>query len=571
MDMNLSDTPTRRIRLLVYGSAFIALFAGSACSRDATTSDISAQRPGTPLAVETESPLIEGDAGGVVMAGKKLYLSSAFTQEATEQAADDTPNAQIHEAQILQTRAQIQAQLDEILTLYRRLHIELDDAGRSALIVDLFDDPRLEIRRLGFELTDRDLSSNTVLAPEVSESAKGMLRDQSPEIRAKAARLIMRLIPPDAMMVLTESLAHETDPDAAEPMLMGIARWPSPEAVEPVLVWFLRDDSPFAAASSAAWSIEQSGYWDPEAHHPVLLDRLRHEDPKALREAGMKLIARLGDASDLGMLMSLLLADDEHQQQWAANALVETPRSVELLVQAAEENDRLFKAASDSLIRHRATPEGLRRLVSLPYPDEQTRQDAIVRMGAALENDRLAEAVRLAGLDADQTVLLLNRLLNGEIELTARVAKGIILLAQTQLDALRPNRAFEASLALDEVALDPADRSRVVSIKVISLVLLGKLDEAVEVSSDWSLWLEAIRRTPDAELRKRIGRFMLESFGDELSGEQVEQIRSACGIAAPSSGAVDDRDTAGEGDESAANQATDEHADDERDLNEQDG
>ncbi len=534
--MNLPSTPTRKIRLIVLGSLFVAFFAGSACSRDALLPDISMDHRGDSLPSFSEPPPVKGGSEHVQTLGKNQRLDDSLSScrlEHRQPVDSDSASSDLDkgdDTQLEKINRRVRIQLDEILSLYRRLHIELDDAGRSALIVDLFDDPRLEIRHLGFELTDRDLSSNTVLAPEVSDAAKRMLQDQRPEIRARAARLITRLIPPDAMMVLTASLAKETDPIAAEPMLMGIARWPSPEAVEPVLLWFLRADSPFVAASSAVWSIEQAGYWDSQRHHPILLARLRAQDPKDLRDAGMKLIARLGDASDLRMLMSLLLAEDQNQQQWAASALVETPRSVELLVQAAEENDRLFKAASDSLIRHRATPEGLRRLVSLPYPDEHTRRDAIVRMGASLEDDRLAEAVRLAGLDSQQTILLLKRLLNGDIEMTPRVAKGIILLAQTELDGLRPNRAFEAAIALDGVSLDPADQSKIISIKAVSLILLGKFSEAFEISTDSGLWLKTIGRTPDVELRKRIGLFILESSGDALSTSRIAEIRSASGL-----------------------------------------
>jgi len=434
------------------------------------------------------------------------------------------------------------ARLDEIIELYRRLHIELDDAGRSGLIVELFHDPRVAVRRLGFELTDRDLSSNTVLSARVSEAAAGMLKDPNPEIRSKAARLITRLVPPDAMIVLTEALARETDPQAAEPMLVGIARWPSPEAVDPVLRWFLRDDGAFTAASSAAWSIEQGGFWDSQVHHPQLLDRLRGVDSGMLHEAGMKMLARIGDASDLRMLLSLVLGDDQNQQQWAANALVETPRAVELLVQAAEENDRLFQAASDSLIRHRATPEGLRRLVSLPFGDEKARTDVLVKMGNEIENDRLAEAVRLAGLDAEQSVLLLNRLLGGNVEITARVGKGITLLAQIELDELRPNRAFEAAISLDGAPLDPTEQTKIQAIKVVALILLGKLDEAMALSSEPELWIGAFDRVGDDELRKRIGEFVLESLGESLTADQAKRVRQGSGLGDAVPGDVEAQD-----------------------------
>lgn len=508
----------------------IAFFAGSACSRDSKTVEISSNQPIEEVYTSADRPPLEGETESQEGTETDKTAVNSSSSDVVDESTVMEQAAEEFQASIQLIQNQNQTQVEEILGLYRRLHIELDDSGRSDLIVDLFNDSRVEIRELGFELTDRDLSSNTVLLAEVSEAAIGMLDDASPEIRSKAARLITRLVPPDAMIVLTESLAHETDALAAEPMLMGIARWPSPEAVDPVLMWFLRTDAPFASACSAAWSIEQAGYWETQQHHPQLLNRLRSANPQSLHEEGMKLIARFGDASDLRVLLSLLLEEDQNQQQWAANALVETPRAVEMLVQAAEENDRLFKAACDSLIRHRATPEGLRRLVSLPYPEEGVRIDAIVRMGAALESDRLAEAVRLADLDSTQTVLLLNRLLNGNIEITARVAKGIIQLAQIELDALRPNRAFEATIALDDASLDPAERSKIDTIKAISLILLGKMDEALAVNTDAELWFATIQRTTDIELRKRIAGFMIESFGESLSANRIEEIRTAGGL-----------------------------------------
>jgi len=477
-----------------------------------------------------------GDLDGEPQSGiDRPIIGKSPDETHLAEQAEAAQKTQDIEIKLSELQVQTHTQLDEILALYRRLHIELDDAGRSKLIVDLFNDPRLEVELLGFELVDRDLSSSTVLGPGVGERAKGMLNDPNPLIRSKAARLITRLVPPDAMIVLANSLKKESDPIAAEPMLLGVARWPSPEAVEPVLRWFLRTDSPFESACSAAWSIEQAGYWDDHTQHPLILDRLRQRGPKNLSEAGMKLLARLGDASDLQMLVSLLLSPNKDQQQWSAHALVETPRAVEVLVQAAEGNAQLFGAAGDSLILHRATPEGLRRLVSLPYPDEQTRMDEIMRMGEALDNDRLGEAVRLAGLKPKQSALLLNRLLKGDVEITPRVARGIIQLGEIELDELRPNRALEATLSIEKTALDPTERSKVNLLKSTSLILLGKFDDAYAVSVDPQLWYAAFQRATDIELRKRIAHFMVKNFESTLTGEQIAEIKGVAGIDQPAS------------------------------------
>ncbi|MBL4699603.1 MAG: hypothetical protein JKX70_12305 [Phycisphaerales bacterium] len=470
--------------------------------------------------------------------------------KSSSQSTEDDSGASTEKSEpnqgLLQHNNELQRQLDdeastldtqfnEILGLYRRLHIELDDDGRSDLIVALFEDHRLGMRLLGFELVNRDLSSNTVLKPAVSEAAKMMLGDSHATVRAKSAQLITRLVPPDAMIVLVESLQNELDPVAAEPMLLGVARWPSLESVDSVLRWFLAPDSPFDAACAAAWSLEQSQLWDIQRHHPLLLEKLRSTSPDALGEDGMKLIARIGDASDLEQLVSLLLAQDPIQQQWAANALVETPRSVEVLVQAAEENEFLFKAASDAMIRHRATPEGLRRLVTLPYPNAESRNDAIMRMGLELEDDRLGEAVRLSGLDPTLSIMLLNRLLNSDLKtITPRIAKGIILLAQIELDEHRPDRAFEAAITLKDVGLDPADRLRADLIQSSALIQLGKLDEAIALNTDPELWYSMLISAPPGALRERIAVFMLSHLNEILSAQQILDIEQAGGIESPS-------------------------------------
>jgi hypothetical protein len=517
--MNFPHSPPRFYQFASTGCVLIAFFSGMACSSAVERGQKSPDRGAPKVELEPET----GDNG----LQDDLKVGESHPAEPrgdihTERHQDEQRGVLAIEPDSDRDKiiARNKELMSEMLSLYRRLHIELDDAGRSALIVELLGDPRIEFQNLGFELVDRDLSSSTVLDPLVGEWAKRMLDDPNAQIRSKAARLITRLVPPDAMLVLTASLAKEQDPIAAEPMLLGVARWPSPEATGPVLRWFLRSDSPFEAACSAAWALELNGLWNPDLQHPILLDRLRKTDPTTLHEAGMKLISRFGDASDLHVLVTLLLSENPDQQKWAANALVETPRAVEVLVQAAEENKLLFIPASDSLIRHRATPDGLRRLVSLPYPDEQIRTAKIELMGLALDVDRLAAAVQLADLDATLSTLLLNRLLSSEIQITPQVANGVIRLAEIELEEQRPNRALEAAIALDEVSLDPIQLANISQTKTQSLILLGRMDDALLVNQDPLLWLLAIDRTQDPELRDKIAAFVLDNLTDALSDEQ---------------------------------------------------
>lgn len=425
------------------------------------------------------------------------------------------------EEELRVARETLRKQRDELKALYRRLHIELDTPGRSALIVELFNDPRTELRLLGFDLADRDLSASKDLGAAVGQTVRELLGDESAQIRAKAARLITRLVPPDGMIVLTSALQQEQDPVAVEPMLLGIARWPNAQAREAVLSWFARDDAPLVALCSAAWAMERESMWNAETDHPILLSRLRAAKAEQLREDGMKLLAKLGNSEDLGRLVRLMLSADPSVVRWAATALVETPRSVEVLTASAMENEVLYQAAGEALIKHRATPEGLRRLAELPQSDSEVRRQMLERMGQVIERERLGEAVRLAGLGSEISIAILSRLASSEHDHTPRSAKGVLQLAELQLEAGRPNRVNEALLALEGVTLDPADQVQHESLRVQSLILLGRFDEASSISKSWDLWEAALARASDAAQRERIARYLLGQEGFGLDEEQV--------------------------------------------------
>lgn len=438
--------------------------------------------------------------------------------------ADSNPKTEL-KGELDAVRVEKRALLDELKALYRRLHIELDTAGRSSLIVELFKDPRAELKLLGFELADRDLSASKVLGDPVVQAVRGLLDDSNPQIRAKSARLITRLAPPDGMIILTEALAIEDSQLAVDPMLMAIARWPNADAIESVRTWVQHPDAPLTALFSAAWALERESLWDPDVDHPLILKRLRETQPEQLREDGMKLLAKLGSADDLRELIRLMLSDNQSVVRWAASALVETPRSVEVLAHSAAENEVLYQAAAQSLINHRATPEGLRRLAELPQSDPSVRRESLVRMGQAVDREQLGEAVRLSRLEPDIAIMILSRLLTTEQAQTQRSSKGVLLLGELQLDAGRPNRVIEAMIALEGVQLDPSDQLRMDSLRVQSLILLNRFDEASSISRDYNLWHKAIERSSDPSQQAKVANELLQRADEQLTPEQADSLR----------------------------------------------
>lgn len=459
--------------------------------------------------------------------GERSSEPTPDSQSSTQ--PDVVPSQPELDAQLARSRESQQALTDELKALYRRLHIELDAAGRSALIVELFNDPRSEFKLLGFELADRDLSASKTLGDDVGQAVRGLLSDPNDLIRAKSARLITRLVPPDGMIVLTHALIAENSPVAADPMLMGIARWPNPDAVPTVRAWAMRDDAPVSALFSAAWAFERESLWTPETDYPVLLKKLRNSTSVQMREDGMKLLAKLGSSEDLRQLVDLMLSNDQSVVRWAASSLVETPRAVEVLIQSAAENEVLYQAAAEALIKHRATPEGMRRLAELPQTDSAVRRSSLERMGQQIDREQLGEAVRLSRLDQDIAISILSRLLTSEATQSTRIAKGVLQLGELQLDAGRPNRVIEAVIALEGATLDPADQLRLQSMQTQSLILLSRFDDAAAAQLDFDVWNNALKRAVDETQRTRIANELLQRFVDELSPDQIEFLQQQAG------------------------------------------
>lgn len=487
----------------------------------------------SPRNPATPAPLIEGD-DEPADAAQTLHTHEdqpEVSQEDSEspesveelRPADPLPNPDQDSAELL--AADNRALLQEMKALYRRLHIELSPERRSELIVELLRDPRTSHQLLGFELADRDLSASVSLSDAVGQAVRELLQSESPQIRAQSARLITRISPPDAMLALTNTLRLEESPIAAEPMLLGIARWPNAEAKQSVLHWIGRQDAPLFACFSAAWSMEREGIWDPETDYPKILSRLRDAEPASIREAGMKLMAKLGSADDLRRLIGFMLSEDTSTVNWAATALVETPRAVEELVAAATKNATLYQAAAESLIQHRATPEGLRRLSEIPQPDPQLHRDMLLRMGRQIDRDQLGEAVRLAELPPEMTMTILSRLVNSEEPHTARTVRGVLHLAELQLQAGRPNRVIEALLSLEGAPVDPADQARLIRIRSQALLLLARFDDELLRPIAPDTWILAIEQATDHELKARIANELHTRAGDSLDEAQRAKIQ----------------------------------------------
>ncbi len=433
---------------------------------------------------------------------------------------------------------------DELVALYRRLHVELEAAGRTVLLAELIRDDRAALRDLGFELAGRDLSARTQLGPEVAAAATARLAHPDAATRARAATLISRLVPPDAMVTLTRALKAESSPVAAEPLLLSIARWPSEQAVQPTVNWLEREDAPFGAVATALWALAQADLVSDPTLRARILDALRHRDAARGGEPALKLLVRLGNADDLARVAALLNAPEDPQRNAAASALAESPVGAVLLIEAAATDPRLFVPASRAMITHAPGPDALRRLAALPAIDPAVRDAALIDLCARLRAEDLSAAVRASALTAPVREAALTRLADADLERSPAVVDGILMLAETRIELRKAVDALTVLRSVDPALLGESHARQHARLGLIAAVLSGDL-QAAEAVADRSLddWLAAWRLLPESsDLRRAVADTMTERFGDELTAS----VRLELGLAPADGSLGQDAGTASE-------------------------
>jgi len=413
--------------------------------------------------------------------------------------------------------------VEEIVHLYRRLHVELEPSARSQLIVELLSDSRERVRLLGFDLASRDLSAGTTLSDEAANAAVSLLSDPLPSVRNGSAHLITRLALPDAMTLLTEALGAESDPTVAESLLRGIERWPSPQARDDVLRWYQSSGSVRDAAANAAWGLADLNLWADEKDASVLQSIYRSIPDVDLTDADLKLIAVTGTNSDIDRIISLARDPENPNRLTAANALIFTPRGVDPLIDLASSNPDFSPSAAAGIENHRLNPEGIHRLAALKWTDDQARIDSLVNACARLDNNQLSDAIRLARTDhsiSDElSIRLLSPLIAGPQVLSPRTAPGVILLAELELINQRPDRAIEILSLLPSTGIDPASTFRATHIKATAHILLAEFDLAAALTVDPDTWVGALAIFDDQSAHPAIAQQIVSRL-IELSSDQ---------------------------------------------------
>jgi HEAT repeats len=432
--------------------------------------------------------------------------------------------------------------VDEIVRLYRRLHVEMEPTSRSQLIVELLNDPRERVQLLGFDLASRDLSSGATLSAQAANAAVNLLNAPLPSVRTGAARLITRLALPDAMTLLTNALTSEDNPTVAESILQGLQRWPNPEARDDVLHWYQSSGPVRAAAAAAAWGLADLNLWNRENDAHILRSVYQSLPDAELTDADLKLIASTGTSTDIQRLINLARDPENPARTSATSALVHTPRGVDPLVSIASKEPAYSPTAATAIESHRLNPEGIRRLAALPWTDPQARTESIIRACDKLDHDQLASAVRLSrsdnSIDDTLSIRLLSRLVAGAQTVSARSVPGVVMLAALELNNQRPDRALEIISLLPESGIDPDSSLQANTTKVTAHILLAEYDQAASLDTNANTWISAINQQPNQHAKVEIAQQII-TRDFNLSDPQRATLESLIESATPSTSESD--------------------------------
>ncbi len=407
----------------------------------------------------------------------------------------------------------------QLVQTNRRLHLALPQEQRSALLASLLGDPIPRLRQLGFDLVDRELASSVQLDESVGLAAVGLIEDEDPRVRRRAALLVVRLAPESGAQAITDRLRRESEPSVAEALLRGVTRWPSKGCESQVVRWSQAQGLTRDAALDTAWSLHRAGMFADEHATGDLLEELRLREIASLSASAMRLLSALGSPSDRARLAALLDAGDAATRRRAAEALVADPDSADAIIAAARSDTGLYDLAARTIGLHRREARGLQELIALPPPSPESGAEAINALGASLSTRELIE-----GAEPIKDPALRERLLARLLVAPQSPDRGraLVVLSETRLELGRPD---EALAALDAIAPDDgAPGQRQLDARTTALLALGRVDEATALDGSADAWLSGLDRSIGAPHAERVHQELTTRFAGALSKDQAQRL-----------------------------------------------
>lgn len=398
-------------------------------------------------------------------------------------------------------------------------HFSLTPAERRGeLIAAMLRDDLTRVKRLGLDLASRTLLNAQPLGSEVAPAAAALLSSEDEDVRAGAARLLENLGGVEHADAVARALDLERSTRIAAPLLRLASRLDLeslPDAV--MLRWLASPDPASSAAADALLACEGGRGLAPESRRQAL-EILRAMSDDAMTVSHARLLAALSRGGDDARLDRLMHGHENAQvRAAAAGALAASASRVESVLSAAFAHAELFPAACDAVLAHRATPSGFLRLIALS-PREDSSIPQLARVLEGFDPARRPVALRAvsdASLRESLLVALLARLENDDRADDRELHE---LLAKTRLSLGDAQGALAS--AIRAINDDDGSFPAAMSIRFHALVMLNRLDEAMEAGKPASAWLDALERCAAMPHAPEVAAFIASNFGSTMTDDE---------------------------------------------------
>lgn len=418
--------------------------------------------------------------------------------------------------------------IDRLVQASRRLFDAAPQEQHGELLVALLADEIPEMRTLGLTLVEEELADAERLSPDVGVALARLLNSPEPRVRLAAARLLNRLAQPGLEDAITAALDVETEPAVVAELLAAAVRQPSPRLVAPTLRWLGTDSVARESASQAALTLDRADLLTADDRADAA-EKLRSRAVTSFSAPGIRLFARVGTDADRRSLLPLLRTPEPATRLAAAEALSRYAPFVNDLVIAAIDDPMLVDFAVRAIASHSPSLEGLLLLRALPFatPEAFFTAASQVTPGMDLATLILAadESYRTPNFVEAIFSSLADAPFPADPELAIQHARGLVRLAESQLNLSRPGRALSLADRADpyEPSLPQPDQERLSRVRTLALVWLDRLDDPGLANSTSDHWLDALELLATQPQGPEISDAFLTRFGHDLTPEQRDR------------------------------------------------
>ncbi len=272
-------------------------------------------------------------------------------------------------------------------------------AGRDALLVQMLQDPLVEVRLMGVRLTQQRLTGAQAVAEPLRAQVRARLADAEPGVRRAAALLVAGLRDPQAVQLLSKQLKEEKTAEVREAIYQAFALLHDASVWDQLLAGIAESDRRIATAAASALAQVAGKNGAQDERRAAAVEALKERYASAGQaEAGLReaLLGAMGALKDerLAGLMTAALKDPAATVRLSAVKGLQwlgLPEGADALAPLADDADRGVRLAAIAAIGKLG---GARHLESiLRRTDPRLEPQAAVREQAwAVVMDLLAKA-----------------------------------------------------------------------------------------------------------------------------------------------------------------------------------